>query len=1111
MADAIVSSLLELGVAKKFGLGPARSSPARTARPRPANCHPYLEQLTSVAADEVKQQARLVTGVRQEVKKLTINLEAIRAVLEDAEKRQMQHDKAVTLWLDQLKDASYDMEDVLEEWTTSRLKLQIEGVDDDNALALAPYKKKVRSFFCAVSNCFGSFKQLCLRHDIAVKIRGINEKLDDIASQKDKFNFKFDENVSNNVKKPERVRTTSLIDEGEVCGRVDEKNELLSKLLCESSEQQQGLHVISLVGLGGIGKTTLAQLAYNNDEVKRNFEKVIWVCVSDTFEEIRVAKAIIEGLGESKEASGLSEFQSLISHIQRSIEGKKFFLILDDVWDGNYNKWEPFFLCLKNGHHRSKILVTTRNESVALMMRSTNIISIKQLAEEECWSLFEQLAFFGCSFEDREKLEPMGRKIAHKCKGLPLAAKVIGNLLRSKSTIKEWQIILESEMWKVEEIGQGLLAPLLLSYNDLPSNSMVKRELINLWMAQGYLNADEDEEMEMIGEEYFNILATRSFFQEFEKDDDDDDIMSCKMHDIVHDFAQFVGRKECLWLEINGTKESIINSFGEKVRHLGLNFEEDASFPMSIHGLNRLRTLLIYDESPHNRPLSSSILSELFNKLACLRALVIRQYNTLGLHPETERIREIPENVGKLIHLKYLNLSGQCIERLPETLCELYNLQKLDIRGCEYLRELPAGIGKLKNMRSLLNAGTDSLKYMPVGISKLTSLRTLQKFVVGGGVDGSNTCRLESLKNLQLLRECRVEGLSNVSHVDGTESGEGEEGRRKNEKDKQLLEALQPPLNVEKLGIEHYGGDIFPKWLTSLTNLRNLYLSSCFNCEHLPPLGKFPLEKLTLWSFRSVKRVGNEFLGIEESSEDDPSSSSSSSSVTAFTKLKSLEIWDMNELEEWNYRITRKENISIMPRLSSLTVESCNKLKALPDYLLQTTALQKLSICACTNLEELSILEDRRTTDIPRLSSLRIWFCPKLKVLLDYLLRTTTLQELSIMECPILENRYREGKGEDWHKISHIPHITWFPDSRKCQNHTSNSQVQSNLVLMMQAGEYAKKMKILAKGLLKCSAGAKIIISILFHSRNQWRQEFGVDTIMQVDFLLVQNIGETKD
>ncbi|XP_052297430.1 putative disease resistance protein RGA1 [Citrus sinensis] len=102
-----------------------------------------LKQLISVAADEVKQQVRLLTGAREEVKKLTSNLQAIRAVLEDAEQRQMQQDKAVTFWLDQLKDASYDMEDVLDEWVFARLKLQIEGVDDDNDLSLAPRKKKV--------------------------------------------------------------------------------------------------------------------------------------------------------------------------------------------------------------------------------------------------------------------------------------------------------------------------------------------------------------------------------------------------------------------------------------------------------------------------------------------------------------------------------------------------------------------------------------------------------------------------------------------------------------------------------------------------------------------------------------------------------------------------------------------------------------------------------------------------------------------------------------------------------------------------------------------------------------------------------------------------------
>ncbi|KAH9751809.1 hypothetical protein KPL71_014444 [Citrus sinensis] len=853
-----------------------------------------LDQLNSIA----QEKWRLLTGVEQEVGKLTTNLQAIQAVLEDAEQRQMKQDKAVTLWLDQLRDASYDMEDVLEEWNTETRKLQLdEGGDDDDALALAPPKKKVCSFFRAASNYLGGFKQLILRDDVAVKISEISEKLDGIATRKDMF--KFVENVSNNIKKPERVRTTSLIDEGEVFGRDDEKNELL-----------------------------------------------------------------------------------------------------DDVWDGNYNIWDQFFFCLKNGLPGSKIVVTTRNESVARMMRTIelDIISIEQLAEEECWLLFKRLAFFGRSFEDCEKLEPIGRKIARKCKGLPLAVKVIGNLLRSKRTVKEWQRILESEMWKVEEIRKGLLAPLLLSYNDLPSNSMVKqcfsysavfpkdhymhkKELIDMWMAQGYLNAEEDEEMEMIGEEYFNILATHSFFQEFETYGDDNEFMRCKMHDIVHDFAQFVSSKECLWLEISGTKESVINSFGEKVRHLGLNFEGGAPFPMSIHGLNRLRTLSIYDQSPYNPSLNNSILPELFSKLACLRALVIRQSfpffrpeSFLYFHSNENWIREIPENVGKLMHLKYLNLSGLCMERLLETLCELYNLQKLDIRGCENLRELPAGIGKLMNMRSLLNGETDSLKYMPIGISKLTSLRTLDKFVVGGGVDGSNTCRLESLKNLQLLRECGIEGLGKVSHLDEAErlqlynkknllrlrlqfggvlDGEGEEGRRKNiEKDKQLLEALQPPLNVEELWIISYRGKIFPKWLTSLTNLRELTLSSCVNCEHLPPLGKLPLEKLKLWKLKSVKRVGNEFLGIEENSEDDPSSSSSSSSVIAFPKLKSLEISVMTELEEWNYRITRKENISIMPRLSLLSIQFCHKLKVLPDYIVETKTLRRLIINDCRILEE---------------------------------------------------------------------------------------------------------------------------------------------------------------
>ncbi|KAL9448531.1 hypothetical protein AB3S75_015925 [Citrus x aurantiifolia] len=350
-----------------------------------------LEQLISFTAEEIKQQVKLVFGVEKEVKSLTSHLQAIQVVLDDAEEKQVK-DKAVSLWLSRLKYASYNIEDVLDEWITARRKLQIEDGVDENALVVPHKKKKV--CLCFPGSCCGfkqeefGFKQVFLRHDIANKIKEMNEELHDIATQKDMFNLVKSGNKSS--ERPRRVQSTSLIDEEEICGRVGEKNELISKLLRESSEQQKGLHIISIVGMGGIGKTTLAQLACNHDEVKRKFDKILWVCVSETFEEFRVAKAIVEVL-DGRE-SHLAEFHSLLQHICESIAGKSFLLVLDDVWDGNYLKWEPFYRCLKNGLHGSKILVTTRKGSVASMMGSIDIISVKELAEEECWLLFNKIA-----------------------------------------------------------------------------------------------------------------------------------------------------------------------------------------------------------------------------------------------------------------------------------------------------------------------------------------------------------------------------------------------------------------------------------------------------------------------------------------------------------------------------------------------------------------------------------------------------------------------------------------------------------------------------------------------------------------------------------------------
>lgn len=172
-----------------------------------------------------------------------------------------------------------------------------------------------------------------------------------------------------------------------------------------------------------------------------------------------------------------------------------------------------------------------------------------------------------------------------------------------------------------------------------------------------------------------------------------------------------------------------------------------------------------------------------------------------------------------------------------------------------------------------------------------------------------------------------------------------EEMKRKN--DEEVLEALQPPPNLKHLGIHQCrGNNVHPHWMMSLTDLRILTLSHCISCEHLPLLGKLPsLEQLYFYSMGNVKRVDDQFLGVEIDHDR------ASSFVVAFPKLKMVQFWDMYVLTEWDYGVTIKGEI--MPRLSSLSIAPCPTLRSLPDHLLQKTILKKLEIWGCPNLEKL--------------------------------------------------------------------------------------------------------------------------------------------------------------
>ncbi|XP_044496577.1 putative disease resistance protein RGA3 [Mangifera indica] len=563
-----------------------------------------LEQLAKIAAhittQKIGEEVRLVGNVENEVEKLRSNLEAIQVVLLDAEERQMKGDRAVRRWLDKLKDISYDMEDVLDEWNTEIMRLQFEGELEH---AHAP-KQKLPSFFPC--SCF------------------------------EKDTFKLEK--LKRIEGPERVSSTSFVDVAEICGRDFEKEFLVSKLIDERNNEQKDLPVISLVGMGGIGKTTLAQLAYNNDKVKSHFGTRVWVCVSYPFDEFRVAKAIMEGLECS--TMDFVEFQSLLNCIHQSITSKKFLFVLDDVWLQNNDKWKPFYNCLKNGSHGSKVLITTRKHTTASVMGSVDLIIMEKLSEEECWSVFAKFTCYDRPLKEWEK--KIGREIVAKCNGLPLAAKTLGSLLRFRRTKDEWQEILDSEIWNLQgiekiQIESDLFLPLKLSYNDLPSilrrcflycaifpkdHNIEKDHLIKLWMAQGYLGLDNDAEMEVIGQRHFDHLASRSFFQEFQKDNDGN-IRRCKMHDIVHDFTQFLTKNEYFTVEIDqGSEELVINTSNEKARHSMLKLNRGATFPISISSIKSLRSLLI-DCADSMYSVPDDVLPNRFGELTSLRALDI--------------------------------------------------------------------------------------------------------------------------------------------------------------------------------------------------------------------------------------------------------------------------------------------------------------------------------------------------------------------------------------------------------------------------------------------------------------------------------------------------------
>uniref|UniRef100_A0A2N9G3W5 Disease resistance RPP13-like protein 1 n=1 Tax=Fagus sylvatica TaxID=28930 RepID=A0A2N9G3W5_FAGSY len=983
-------------------------------------------------------------GIRKKLEKWRQTLLAIQSVLKDAEEKQLT-DVNVKNWLDSLRDLAYDLEDILDEFAIEVMQRKLKSSEHDESST----SNKVRSLVPT------GFTPSAVKFNIRMKfeIEKINRRLQEITQHKDRLGLK---DVGMSVKIWKRPSSTS-VPYGPVIGRDEDRQKIVELILKDEAIDDASFHVISIVGMAGVGKTTLARLVYNDDAVK-DFNPRAWICVSDDFDVMRVTKAVLESV--TSQPCHLKELNEVQVQLANELEGKKFLLVLDDIWNENYGLWEALLPPFRAGAAGSRIIVTTRNASVGKVMGAVHSYNLEFISDKDCWAIFVQHALMNENVGRPANSGLIRERILERCRGLPLAARTLGGIFRGKE-LDEWEDIMNSKLWSSSDTGNDIFPVLRLSYHHLPHHlkrcfaycslfpkdyEFEEKQLILLWMAEGLIyQAERDKPMEDLGGEYFRDLLSRSFFQQSSSDKS-----RFVMHDLISDLAQWVAGISYFRLEtkLEGNERSKVSSKARHLSYVGSRYDATKKFE-AISEFKHLRTFL-----PLMPPylgysyLSYDIILNLLPKLQNLRVLSLSGY----------RIVDLPDSIGDLKHLRYLDLSRTQLRSLPKSISTLYNLQTLLLEDCSSLNTLPADFGNLFNLRHLNTSGSNLLEGMPLKLGKLTSLQSLSNFVVGKGSFSAirelgpllhlrGTLCISKLENVTEVREAKdsnLIGKQDLNELVMEWSGnfdESQDGKTQLE----VLDMLQPNVKLKELTMKCYGGTKFPTWIgdPSFSNLVLLRFENCENCTSLPPVGQLPLLKdLLIRGMAGVKSVGREFYGENCS--------------RPFQSLQTLRFENMPRWEKWNppgvneefaclrypkgctaSNCLRELSIEGCPTLFSfpasgfpsmlkvIRIKSCGGLKSLlPEGTLHSSnnaCLEQLCIVRCDSMNSIA-----RGQLPPTLKRLEISHCLNLKCLLDERegssssvmhdedinnnSRNTLLHYLDIKSCPSLTFLTSSGK-----------------------------------------------------------------------------------------------------
>ncbi|XP_066338613.1 disease resistance protein RGA5-like [Miscanthus floridulus] len=656
-----------------------------------------LPKLGQLLQDEYNLHKR----VKKDIVFVTRELESMRAALRDVgEVPQEQLKEAVKIWAFDVRELSYDMEDIVDTFL-----VRVQGSEP-------PSKRSIKRFIKKMTTIVGKAKTL---HGIGQEIKHIKERVKDVAERRDRYKV----DAITPTKTSVDPRITALYTKAASLVGIDEpREELISRLTREhggmSSAEQR---IVTIVGFGGLGKTTLAKAVY--DKLKPQFNCTAFVSVSRDPDIMKVLKDILYEL-DKKEYKDIHNTalgqQHLTDLVHEFLKNKRYLIVIDDIWDTK--PWEMIRCALPENGLKSRVLTTTRIIGVAEYVGGC--YRMKHLTDKSSKILFYG-RIFGSIGNCPQQFSDVSEKVLKKCGGVPLAIVTISSLLANKSrNINEWSDVCDA-------IGAGvgnnpgmddMRKILLLSYYDLTPQLKTcllylsifpedyefrKSRLILRWIAEGFVQqGDVRQSLFEIGQSYFNELLNRSLIQP-SIDQDDMSPLRCRVHDMVLDLICSLSRDESFAITVYGASKRITSS-ESKVRRLSIH---STSWPTM--NMSKLRSLTINNSAIINSmpPLS---------RYHLLCVLDLEDCNLKDQHSL--------DFVGKLFHLRYLSLAytGYAGE-VPREIGKLQFLQTFYFSGT-YIKEVPLSILGLRQLMCL--AVGENTRLPTSGLRNLSSLKLLR-------------------------------------------------------------------------------------------------------------------------------------------------------------------------------------------------------------------------------------------------------------------------------------------------------------------------------------------------------------------------------------------------